>query len=122
MTGHIIFLVLTIVAVALLFFTIGCAYKQEQMRKEFDLNKGELFFKVHKPGDGIPGLIFVVIWTVFMFVFCYNEIRDNYCEKFDNGKIVKEVNYKYWKVDGEQVLKDSTIHYVPSRDKKCDNQ
>lgn len=88
----------------------SCADKgqiQERIDKRKKENDGSFMFFI----------MFVAISLMF-FAGTYFEFPNFYINKFKEGKIVENVNYNYQKINGEKVLKDSTITYVPYKEKK----
>lgn len=51
------------------------------------------------------------LYICFIFAFTYNDLKEYYINGYRSGKIVESITYKYDKVNGEKVLKDSTITY-----------
>lgn len=72
-----------------------------------------------KENDGsFVFLILFVAVNLTLFAGSYFDLPNYYINKFKEGKIVENVNYNYQKINGEKVLKDSTVTYVPYKDKK----
>ena len=116
MTAHFILLALTLILLAFLFFVAGREAERNRLRKDFRSQKNgeavELIEARKKLWDG--GWAYI-LWTLLIigmwFAFSYNDLRDGTIDRYRNGEIVENVTYKYQTVNGEKVLKDSTVTY-----------
>lgn len=116
MTAHFILLALTLILLAFLFFVVGREAERNKLRKDFRSQKNgeavELIETRKKLWDG--GWAYI-LWTLLIigmwFAFSYNDLRDRTIDRYRNGEIVENVTYKYQTVNGEKILKDSTVTY-----------
>ena len=116
MTGHFISIGALFVCIFLLAFFVGREVERNKLAK---ILKPLGFDKVNerielrkKLADGTwLGIIYVLFFAIVWYIFSYQDIRQDYIERYKDGKIIEVVNYKYEKINGEKVLKDSTITY-----------
>ena len=123
MTWHFIWLAATIICIALMFFSFGVGWERKGIKKDIrgitddkTLNlidlRGKASFWTGAWGACIYALFMFILW----FGFSYVDLRQKWIDDFRNGDIVENVKYDYQTINGEKVLRDSTITY--SRYKK----
>lgn len=116
MTGHFILLALALILVALLFFVAGREVERNKLRKDFRLQENDKaagLIDIRKSlWDGVWAyILWILLLTAIWFAFSYDGLRDGIIDRYRNGEIVENVTYKYQTVNGEKVLRDSTITY-----------
>ena len=116
MTGHFILLALALILVALLFFVAGREAERNKLRKDFRLQRNDPavdLIDIRKSlWDGVWAyILWILLLTAIWFAFSYDSLRDGIIDRYRNGEIVENVTYKYQTVNGEKVLRDSTITY-----------
>lgn len=57
-------------------------------------------------------LLLFLVCMVGATIGAYDSVKAEAINKYRNGKIVENVNYHYQTINGEKVLKDSTITYT----------
>ena len=124
MAIHIITFVCFVIMLALMMLSIGKEIERNKIRdiSRGCADKGQIQERIDarkKENDGsFMFIIFFVAINLTLFAGTYFDWPNFYINKFKEGKIVENVNYNYQKINGEKVLKDSTITYVPYKEKK----
>ena len=116
MTGHFILLALALILVALLFFVAGREAERNKLRKDFRLQRNDPavdLIDIRKSlWDGVWAyILWILLLTAIWFAFSYDSLRDGIIDRYRNGEIVENVTYKYQTVNGEKILRDSTVTY-----------
>ena len=124
MTIHIITFICFVIMFALMILSAGKEIERNKIRKitRECVDKGQIQERIDarkKENDG-SFMFFIMFVTInlMLFVGTYFDLPNFYINKFKEGKIVENVNYNYQKINGEKVLKDSTVTYVLYKDKK----
>ena len=124
MTIHIITFICFVIMFALMILSAGKEIERNKIRKitRECVDKGQIQERIDarkKENDG-SFMFFIMFVTInlMLFVGTYFDLPNFYINKFKEGKIVENVNYNYQKINGEKVLKDSTVTYFLYKDKK----
>lgn len=124
MTIHIITFICFVIMFALMILSAGKEIERNKIRKitRECVDKEHIQERIDarkKENDGsFTFFIMFVAINLTLFVGTYFDLPNFYINKFKEGKIVENVNYNYQKINGEKVLKDSTVTYVLYKDKK----
>ena len=124
MTIHIITFICFVIMFALMILSAGKEIERNKIRKitRECVDKGQIQERIdaRKKEDDGSFMFFIMFVTInlMLFVGTYFDLPNFYINKFKEGKIVENVNYNYQKINGEKVLKDSTVTYVLYKDKK----
>lgn len=116
MAVHFIFLGLCVIALFLTAFFLGRDIERKQITEDTadidnrDVNKILSTRKTFYGGVD-SWLAFFFFYFCFLFALSYIDVKKYYINGYRSGKIVESITYKYDNVNGEKVLKDSTITY-----------
>lgn len=116
MAAHFIFLGLGVIFLFIGTFFLGKDIERNKIIKDTAdidnhdvkqiLSTRKLFY------DGVCyWFLFGFLYFCLLFGFSYKDMKEYYINGYRNGKIVESITYKYDNVNGEKVLKDSTITY-----------
>ena len=116
MTAHFIFLGLCVIFLFITAFLLGKDIERKKIIKDtadIDNHDVKKILSWRKTAyDGIwSWFFFLFVYLCLMFGFSYNDVKEYYINGYRNGKIVENITYKYDNINGEKVLKDSTITY-----------
>lgn len=124
MAIHIITFICFVIMLVLMVLSAGKEIERNKIRKiaRECVDKGQIQERIDARKKENDGAYLFIVWLVAinltLFVGTYFDLPNFYINKFKEGKIVENVNYNYQKINGEKVLKDSTITYVPYKEKK----
>lgn len=127
MVLHIIALVAAFIFISITFYLFGMKRERTVLKREANkmadddakeritsyLNLRNVIFD---PDNGTALCAWLATILAITFIGSYSEIREKWINQYRNGEIVENVKYHYQKIDGENVLKDSTFYYTKKED------
>ena len=127
MTLHIILLVIAVILLIVASYLFGMRRERMALKREANkiidgdtkehltsyLNLRDALFD---PDGGATLCVWIGIMIAIWFIGSYSELREKWINQYRNGEIVENVKYHYQKIDGKNILKDSTFYYTKIRD------
>lgn len=116
MTAHFIFLGLCVIFLFLGTFFLGKDIERNKIikdTKDIDNRDVKKILSCRKTlyGGISFWFFFGFLYFCILFIFTHNDVKEYYINGYRNGEIVENITYKYDNINGEKVLKDSTITY-----------
>ena len=116
-TLNIILIVLTAIALFIMSLLLGFDIERKRLTRELKHFKHEDVDRYMKGENSLHNGIWQLFLWVFIMSLCWaistaTDSRDKVIDRYKEGKIIERVTYRYEKVDGVKILKDSTVTYI----------